>query len=89
VIVLVPNGSDAGVSESEDTGTVSFTVDGSRDAKRAHTMAGPVDQVLVYGATSVGRCQYGTPAELPNINNCKTYERDARDAHPGCSRMCT
>jgi len=48
-----------------------------RLAKRAHTDAGTVRQVLVYdGDTCVGWCQFGSPAELPNIKNVKAYERD-------------
>jgi GNAT superfamily N-acetyltransferase len=51
------------------------TASGNRDAKRAHTMAGTVHQILVYShGECVGWCQYGTPAELPNINNKKTYD---------------
>lgn len=35
-------------------------------------------QVLVYDdGASVGWCQYGTPAELPNIKNRKRYEQEA------------
>lgn len=48
---------------------------GNREAKRAHVMAGTVRQVLVYAADEcVGWCQYGTPAELPNIKNRKAYD---------------
>ncbi len=48
---------------------------GNREAKRAHTMAGTVHQILVYADDEcVGWCQYGTPAELPNIQNRKTYD---------------
>ena len=37
-------------------------------------------QVLVYDdGASVGWCQYGTPAELPNITNQKAYERGAAE----------
>lgn len=50
--------------------------EGNRDAKRAHTERGTVHQVLVYdGAAAVGWCQYGSPAELPNVKNLKAYER--------------
>ena len=57
------------------------TATGNREAKRAHTMAGTVHQILVYTDDQcVGWCQYGTPAELPNINNRKKYELTAHDA---------
>lgn len=56
------------------------TAAGNRAAKRAHTMAGTVHQVLVYAAGEcVGWCQYGTPVELPNINNRKKYDQGAVD----------
>jgi len=56
------------------------TAPGHREAKRGHTMAGTVHQILVYmGDECVGCCQYGTPAELPNINNKKKYEVTAED----------
>ncbi|MFD6526102.1 MULTISPECIES: GNAT family N-acetyltransferase [unclassified Isoptericola] len=52
----------------------------NRAAKLAHTRAGTVRQVLVYdGDDCVGWCQFGTPAELPNIKNQKAYERDATE----------
>ncbi len=64
------------------------TATGNRDAKQAHTMAGTVHQILVYKHDEcVGWCQYGTPAELPNINNKKAYEVAAEDPPPwriGC-----
>jgi hypothetical protein len=48
----------------------------NRDAKRAHVEGGTVRQVLVYaGDGCVGWCQYGTPTELPNIQNRKAYAR--------------
>lgn len=53
---------------------------GNRAAKEAHTRAGTVHQVLVYaGDQCVGWCQFGTPAELPNIKNPKAYEREASE----------
>jgi GNAT superfamily N-acetyltransferase len=56
------------------------TPEGNREAKRAHTMAGTVHQILVYAdGECVGWCQYGTPAELPNINNRKKYDSTAAD----------
>jgi GNAT superfamily N-acetyltransferase len=56
------------------------TASGNREAKRAHTMAGTVHQILVYSDQQcVGWCQYGTPAELPNIKSRKKYELTADD----------
>ncbi len=56
------------------------TPEGNRAAKRARTVAGTVHQILVYADTEcVGWCQYGTPAELPNINNKKAYELGVND----------
>ncbi len=53
------------------------TAEGNRVAKLAYTTAGTVHQILVYSVDEcVGWCQYGTPTELPNINNKKTYERE-------------
>jgi GNAT superfamily N-acetyltransferase len=53
---------------------------GNRRAKEAHTSAGTVHQILVYSdGQCVGWCQYGTPTELPNIKNQKTYEATAGD----------
>ena len=50
------------------------TPEGNRAAKRAHTERGSVHQVLVYdGDACVGWCQYGSPAELPNIKNSAKY----------------
>lgn len=58
------------------------SVSGNRAAKEALVRAGTVHQVLVYaGEQCVGWCQFGTPAELPNIKNPKAYEKDA-DAAP-------
>jgi hypothetical protein len=49
----------------------------NREAKREHVRAGTVHQVLVYDADEcVGWCQYGSPAELPNIKNPKAYEKE-------------
>lgn len=48
--------------------------EGNREAKLAHTERGSVHQVLVYAdGACVGWCQYGSPAELPNIKNLKEY----------------
>ena len=48
----------------------------NRDAKRARVEQGSARQVLVYDdGECVGWCQYGTPQELPNIKNRKTYDK--------------
>ena len=53
------------------------TAEGNRDAKRAHTDSGTVHQVLVYdGDACIGWCQFGSPAELPNIKNSKAYDKE-------------
>lgn len=49
----------------------------NRAAKEAHVRAGTVHQVLVYdGDECVGWAQFGPPAELPNIKNRGTYEKE-------------
>ena len=49
----------------------------NRRAKQAHVNAGTVHQLLVYaGDECVGWCQYGAPAELPNIKNPGAYAKD-------------
>jgi hypothetical protein len=55
------------------------TREGNQQAKRAHVDRGTVHQILVYDETDtcVGWCQYGSPVELPNIQNRAKYERDA------------
>ncbi|MGA8247884.1 MAG: GNAT family N-acetyltransferase [Nocardioides sp.] len=53
------------------------TAAGNREAKREHVRRGTVHQVLVYdGDRCVGWCQYGPPAELPNIKNRSAYEKE-------------
>jgi hypothetical protein len=48
--------------------------------KRRHVTRGTVRQVLVYdGDRCVGWCQFGSPPELPNINNRRTYDQGAGD----------
>jgi GNAT superfamily N-acetyltransferase len=48
----------------------------NREAKRAHTERGTVHQVLVYADEAcMGWCQFGSPAELPNIKNSSKYEQ--------------
>ncbi|WP_460715432.1 GNAT family N-acetyltransferase [Nocardioides dilutus] len=52
------------------------TAEGNREAKRGHIERRTVHQVLVYdGSACVGWCQYGSPAELPNIKNAAKYEQ--------------
>jgi len=56
------------------------TPEGNREAKRRHVALGTVHQVLVYdGDRCVGWCQFGRPAELPNIKNRRAYEQGAGD----------
>ncbi len=63
---------------------IGFHVDGfgknptperNRAAKLDHVERGTVHQVLVYDedGACLGWCQYGTPAELPNIKNAAKY----------------
>jgi predicted GNAT family acetyltransferase len=50
---------------------------GNREAKRHHVTRGSVHQTLVYdGDDCVGWCQYGSPAELPNIKNPAAYSKE-------------
>jgi hypothetical protein len=52
----------------------------NRENKLSHVRRGTVHQVLVYdGQECVGWCQYGTPAELPTIQNRKAYEKEIND----------
>ena len=52
----------------------------NRAAKRAHVRTGTVHQLLVYAEDEcVGWCQYGSPAELPNIKNPGAYTRELVD----------
>jgi GNAT superfamily N-acetyltransferase len=52
------------------------TPGGNREAKRRHVADGTVHQTLVYaGGECVGWCQYGSPPELPNINNRAAYHK--------------
>jgi hypothetical protein len=64
------------------------TPEGNREAKRRHVTRGTVHQVLVYdGDRCVGWCQFGSPPELPNIKNRRTYEQggdDPPDWRIGC-----
>ena len=49
----------------------------NKRAKQAHVRNGTVHQMLVYaGAEAVGWCQYGSPAELPNIKNPAAYDKE-------------
>jgi len=50
------------------------TASQNRAAKQEHVRKKTVHQVLVYeGDECVGWCQYGPPAELPNIKNPRAY----------------
>jgi hypothetical protein len=50
------------------------TAEENRAAKREHVRRRTVHQILVFdGDECVGWCQYGPPAELPNIKNPKAY----------------
>lgn len=52
----------------------------NREAKLAHVRRGTVQQILVYdGDECVGWCQFGPPAELPNIKNPKAYAAGVED----------
>jgi hypothetical protein len=56
------------------------TAEENREAKQRHVRDGSVHQVLVYrGDEAVGWCQYGVPAELPNIQNRRAYEAGLTD----------
>jgi hypothetical protein len=56
------------------------TAAGNRRSKHDHVHNGTVHQVLVYaGDECVGWCQYGAPAELPNIKNPRAYEKELRE----------
>ena len=49
----------------------------NREAKLAHVRAGTVHQMLVFAdGECVGWCQYGSPAELPNIKNPAAYAKE-------------
>lgn len=53
---------------------------GNRENKHALVRDGEVRQILVYDEDScVGWCQYGTPAQLPNIKNPKAYAAAAAE----------
>jgi GNAT superfamily N-acetyltransferase len=63
------------------------TPEGNRAAKRAHVEGRTVHQILVYdGDDCVGWCQYGPPAELPNVQNRGAYEKEPErpDWRIGC-----
>ena len=53
----------------------------NRENKQAHVRRGSVHQLLVFdGEECVGWCQYGAPAELPNIQNQRTYGAGLSDS---------
>ena len=50
---------------------------GNKALKQEHVRAGTVHQVLVYADDEcVGWCQFGSPAELPNIKNPGAYAKE-------------
>jgi len=52
------------------------TASDNRELKHEHVRRGTVHQVLVFdGDRCVGWCQYGSPAEIPNIQNRKAYAK--------------
>ena len=58
----------------------------NRENKHSHVRQGTVHQVLVYdGKDCVGWCQYGTPAELPTINNPRRTKRSSSSYRTGGS----
>jgi hypothetical protein len=53
---------------------------GNRGAKQDHVNRGSVHQTLVFaGDECVGWCQYGSPAELPNIKNPAAYDKELKE----------
>jgi len=56
------------------------TASQNREAKHEHVRNGTAHQLLVYdGDECVGWCQYGPPAELPNIKNPRAYDQGLRE----------
>lgn len=54
-----------------------FTADGNRDLKQRLVGEGRAHAALVFdGEEAVAWCQYGSPAELPNIYHRKQYESE-------------
>jgi GNAT superfamily N-acetyltransferase len=65
-----------------------FTVEGNRALKERLVREGRAHAALVFdGEVAVGWCEYGTPAELPNINHRKEYEA-TRDQLPDYRTTC-
>lgn len=59
------------------------TYEERRDEKQALVAAGRAHAALVFeGETCVGWCQFGSPAELPEIKNKKTYNATLTGAPP-------
>ena len=49
----------------------------NKAAKQAHVRTGTVHQILVYkGNECIGWCQYGSPADLPDIKNPGAYSKE-------------
>lgn len=60
----------------EGVGKPGQTAENNRAAKHSRVVSGAVRQVLVYDSdTCVGWCQFGRPAELPNIKNLRAYDQ--------------
>lgn len=56
------------------------TAQRNRDVKESLVRRRKVHQTLVFAdGECVGWCQYGTPAELPNIKNPKAYDQELED----------
>jgi GNAT superfamily N-acetyltransferase len=57
------------------TAEKTFTVEGNRALKHQLVTEGRAHAALVFdGEVAVGWCEYGPPAELPNINHRKQYD---------------
>ena len=62
------------------------TAAANREAKHMHVLEKTVHQVLVYdGDECVGWCQFGPPAELPNIKNPGAYTKELPSHRTGGS----
>ncbi|AKU15037.1 hypothetical protein [Luteipulveratus mongoliensis] len=64
----------------EGVGHPGQTREGNRQAKLARVCSDRSHAALVFeGDECVGWCQYGPPAELPNVKNTKAYEKELTD----------
>src|SRR5262245_14576742 len=65
-----------------------FIAEKNRELKERLVKEGRAHAALVFdGEVAVGWCEYGTPAELPNINHLKQYEA-TRDKIPDYRVTC-